>query len=172
MAMLALAACGEEKSPPAPAVSPAGVLTPEWVYTPANDDTRLATGALTIVPGIGPEGPIRALQTERGDRLDAVLAGEIDPRARAGIDHVTETLARRPGARALVYSVSAGNLCLGAQSTHVVWYEPEMIEGRALALALLAGAPGESGSTVCRVLRYTRERSPQTAAAVEDEDNR
>lgn len=159
MMALALAACGADK-PPAPAPAAAvGVLSADWIYTPATEETADATGSVTVEPSVSGEGPMRTLRTGRGDALQAILVGEADPAWRADLARVTQRLAGRPGARATLYAVYAGNLCLGAQATHVVWYEPDLIEGRTLALALLSGPPDESGSTVCRVLRYTRERS-------------
>ncbi len=159
MAML-LAACGE-KTPPAPAEPMApGVLSPEWVYTPATEETARATGPLTVEPGISADGPQRTLRTVHGDALHAGLIGAADLAASIELRSIADVLELRPGARAMLYRVDAGNLCLGGQATHLVWYEPEIIEGRSLALAVIAGgAPGETGSTVCRVLRYTRERT-------------
>lgn len=148
-----LTACGERAdAPPRPPPAAAGMLSAEWIYTPADVVTREATGAVTVSPGVGAEGPERTVAGARGGALRAVLSGEADPA-------MAKTLAGRSGAQAMVYVVAGGNLCAGAQATHVVWYEPELIEGRTLALALLTGPPGETGSTICRVLRYTRERS-------------
>ena len=159
--VLALVACGDKKlapKPPAPAAQ--GMLSAEWIYQPATEETRNATGPLTVEPGIGPQGPRRLLRTARGDALDAVLVGEASLTANLEARSLADAMDLRPGARATLYRVDAGNLCLGAQATHVVWYEPELIEGRTLALALVAGgAPGVPGSTICRVLRYTRSRS-------------
>jgi hypothetical protein len=156
--MLALSACGQEKPAPATPAAAQGVLSDAWIYTPTDAATDAATGAVTVEPGIGPDGPIRSLRTARGALLDAVLVGEPDPRFRADLPAIVAMLAQRPVARGKLFAVSAGNLCEGVQATHIVWYEPEMIEGRALALALLSGPPDQTGSTVCRVLRYTRER--------------
>ena len=159
--VLAVMACGERKLPPSPpAPAPAGTLSPEWIYQPATEETVIATGAVTVEPGVGPLGPRRLLRTARGDELEAQLVGEANLAARVETRNIGEALDLRPGARATLYRIASGNLCIGAQATHVVWYEPEMIEGRTLALALVAGgAPGETGSTVCRVLRYTRNRT-------------
>ncbi|MDX2233243.1 MAG: hypothetical protein NW200_01980 [Hyphomonadaceae bacterium] len=159
--MLALCACSQDPSAPAagPDASPQGVLSAAWVYTPATEETENATGAVEVEPAISAEGPVRTVRTARGDVLRAVLLADAAAPTRIAVASLAETLAQRPGARALLYGVSDGNLCLGAQATHVIWYEPEIIEGRALALAIVSGQPGESGSTVCRVLRYTRERS-------------
>ena len=158
---LALTACGDrEPAPKPPAPAAQGMLSDEWVYQPATEETRGATGPLTVTPGIGPLGPYRALRTARGDALDAVLVGEANLTVNLEARSVADAMDLRPGARATLYRVDAGNLCLGAQATHVVWYEPELIEGRTLALAFVAGgAPGDPGSTICRVLRYTRDRS-------------
>lgn len=160
MAML-LAACGQKPPAPAPARPvPPGVLSLEWVYTPATAETTAATGPLTVEPSIGAAGPQRVLRTVHGDTLEAALVGEADLAANIELRSIADVLELRPGARAMLYRVDAGNLCIGGQATHLIWYEPELIEGRSLALAVIAGgAPGESGSTVCRVLRYTRERT-------------
>lgn len=136
------------------------MLSPEWIYTPATAETDGATGPLTVEPTIGATGPQRTLHGARGDTLRAGLVGEADLDATLQMRSVADVLELRPGARAMLYRVEAGNLCIGGQATHLVWYEPELIEGRSLALAVVAGgAPGETGSTVCRVLRYTRERT-------------
>jgi hypothetical protein len=160
-AALALAACGDKKpAPTRPAPVDQGMLSAEWVYQPATQETRDATGPLTVDPSIGSQGPRRLLHTARGDALDAVLVGEANLTVNLEARSLADAMDLRAGARATLYRVDAGNLCLGAQATHVVWYEPELIEGRTLALALVAGgAPGDPGSTICRVLRYTRSRS-------------
>lgn len=159
--VLALAACGEKKPAPAAARPIAqGMLSVEWVYEPATEETRSATGPLTVEPGIGPLGPRRLLHTARGDVVDTVLVGEAALTANLESRSLADAMDLRPGAHATLYQVEGGNLCLGEQATHVVWYEPELIEGRTLALAFVAGgAPGVPGSTICRVLRYTRDRS-------------
>ena len=60
----------------------------------------------------------------------------------------------------MLYNVAQDQgLCGPTPAQWIVWYEPELIEGRELVLGVVQGArPGETGSTVCRVLRYTRER--------------
>lgn len=145
------AACGRADAP-VPAEPPQqGVLSAEWIYTPATAATERVTGALTVEAGIDAEGPSRTLFGARGQRLHASLVGPIDVEGPLG-----EALGHRA---AMLYEVGDGNLCDGAQATHLAWAEPELIEGRTLAIAALAGgAPGETGSTVCRVLRYTRNR--------------
>jgi hypothetical protein len=145
-------ACGRADAP-APAEPPVqGVLSAEWIYTPASDETQSATGALTVEAGVDAEGPSRTLFGERGQRLHASLVGPIA---------VDGALGAALGQRAaMLYVVGDGNLCDGAQATHLAWAEPELIEGRTLAIAALSGgAPGEAGSAVCRVLRYTRNRN-------------
>jgi len=153
MALAAMtAACGRA-APPVPAEPPPrGVLSAEWIYTPATAETEAATGAVTVEASVGTDGPSRTLIAARGARVRAVLKGPIV---------MDETLAAALAQRAspMLYTIAEGNLCADVQATHLVWSEPELVEGRTLAVAALAGgAPGETGSTVCRVLRYTRNR--------------
>lgn len=153
MALAAItAACGRADTP-APAEPPArGVLSAEWIYTPATAETEAATGAVTVEASIGADGPARTIIPARGARVRAVLKGPI-----AMDEALAAALAQR--ASPMLYVVAEGNVCTDAQATHLVWSEPELVEGRTLAVAALAGgAPGETGSTVCRVLRYTRNR--------------
>lgn len=165
-AALVLSACGDRETaaPPEQRV-PDGVLSPEWFYTPASAETESATGVLTVEAGIDANGPSRTLHGARGLAALTHLQGETDPAAKVGEKSVAEVMELLPGARPVLHQVTRDNgLCGGAAANFVVWYEPEMIEGRLLILAVVQGAkPGETGSTVCRVLRYTRERGPATA---------
>lgn len=159
--VIALSACGEREAAPAQASAvPEGVLSPEWIYTPTSAETRSATGALTVEAGVDSTGPSRTLRAARGATAFTHLKGEIDPSARVGARSVGEVMELRPGARPMLHVVAQeSGLCGPTPAEFVVWYEPEMIEGRELVLAVVQGAaPGETGSTVCRVLRYTRER--------------
>ncbi len=160
-AALAVSACGAPEAASEPEQTiPAGVLSPEWAYTPASAETKAATGMLTIEAGIDALGPSRTLKAEKGATALMHLSGEIDPAARVGARSVGEVMELRAGARPMLQKVDRdGGLCGPALASYVVWYEPELIEGRELVLAVVQGAaPGETGSTVCRVLRYTRER--------------
>jgi hypothetical protein len=162
---LALSSCGRRETASAPeAAEPAGVLSQEWLYTPASAETASATGLLVIEPGIDAVGPSRGLVAAKGIAAMTHLTGEIDPALKVGERSVGEVMELRPGARPMLYTVAQDQgqnpgLCGGSPAQWIVWYEPELIEGRELVLGVVQGArPGESGSTVCRVLRYTRER--------------
>lgn len=161
-AVLALTACGrrEDATPPPEQRIPDGVLSPDWSYTPASEETRKATGVLTIEAGIDSTGPLRTLAGASGVSALTHLQGEVSPGDRIGDRSVGEVMDLPVGARPMLHQVARDTgLCGGQPANFVVWYEPEMIEGRRLVLAVLQGAkPGEAGSTVCRVLRYTRER--------------
>ena len=161
-AVLALTACGrrEDATPPPEQRIPDGVLSPDWSYTPASEETRKATGVLTIEAGIDAEGPMRTLAGASGVSALTHLQGEASLGDKIGDRTIGEVMDLRPGARPVLHQVSRDSgLCGGQPASFVVWYEPEMIEGRQLVLAVVQGAkPGEAGSTVCRVLRYTRER--------------
>lgn len=158
---LALSACGQRETAPATeAAAPQGVLSEEWLYTPASAETASTTGLLVIEPGIDAAGPSRGLVAAKGIAAMTHLTGEIDPGLKVGERTVGEIMELRPGARPTLYTVAQDQgLCGPAPAQWIVWYEPELIEGRELVLGVVQGArPGESGSTVCRVLRYTRER--------------
>ncbi|KAF0170114.1 MAG: hypothetical protein IV086_01855 [Hyphomonadaceae bacterium] len=160
-AAFAVSACGEREAASAPEQTiPAGVLSPEWAYTPASAETKATTGMLTVEAGIDALGPSRMLRAEKGVIAFMHLSGEVDPAALVGARPVGELMALRDGARPMLQKVDRdGGLCGATPASYVVWYEPELIEGRELVLAVVQGAaPGETGSTVCRVLRYTRER--------------
>lgn len=161
-ASLVLSACEkrEAASAPEPAAAAVGVLSPEWLYTPASAETANTTGLLVVEPGIDAAGPSRGLVAAKGIAALTHLKGEIDPSAKVGERTVGEVMELRPGARPMLYTVAQDQgLCGPTPAQWVVWYEPELIEGRELVLGVVQGArPGESGSTVCRVLRYTRER--------------
>lgn len=159
---LVASACGAKPPPPAPPhASQPGVLSEDWLYQPATDETARVTGGLEVVPQVGSGGPARLLRSARGQQVVAELVGPVEPSARIEMRPVADVVDARPGGAATVYRVVEGNFCAGAQATHVIWYEPELIEGRTLSLAFVAGgAPGETGSTVCRILRYTRSRTP------------
>lgn len=161
-AVLALTACGrreEATSPPEQRI-PDGVLSPDWSYTPASEETRKATGVLTIEAGIDSTGPMRTLAGANGVAALTHLQGEVNTGDKIGDRSVGDVMDLPVGARPMLHDVARDSgLCGGQPATFVVWYEPEMIEGRQLVLAVVQGAkPGEAGSTVCRVLRYTRER--------------
>lgn len=154
-------ACGQREPAPAQTQSvPDGVLSPEWIYTPASGETESATGVLTVEAGIDSTGPSRTLRAARGVTALTHLAGETDPAALVGARSMGEVMELRPGARPMLHVVAQDSgLCGSTPASYVVWYEPELIEGRELVLAVVQGAaPGETGSTVCRVLRYRRER--------------
>jgi hypothetical protein len=148
-------ACGQAAETPAPArPAPQGVLSAEWVYLPATAATAAFTGPVTVEASVGADGPARTVVGQKGPSVRAVLSG-----AMAMDVALAEALAQRPGAPATLYAVAEGDLCPPATTTHLVWAEPELIEGRTLAIAAISGgAPGQTGSTVCRVLRYTRDR--------------
>lgn len=150
-----LTACGRPPAPePAPTPIAPGVLTPEWIYAPATAETVQATGRLTVEASVGADGPARLLVTARGARVRAVLAGPATMDAT-----LAAALSERNAAPPMLYAVTEGNLCPAGTSAYLVWAEPELVEGRTLAIAVVSGAaPGETGSTVCRVLRYTRNR--------------
>jgi hypothetical protein len=172
LSVVALTACGEREAAPAQASAvPDGVLSPEWVYTPASGETRSATGALTVEAGVDSTGPSRTLRTRKGVTAFTHLMGEIDPSARVGQSSVGEVMELRPGARPLLHAVAQDSgLCGPTPAAYIVWHEPELIEGRELVLAVVQGAaPGETGSTVCRVLRYTRERDVVRGAGRNEE---
>lgn len=169
VAGLALSSCGRRETASAPeAAEPAGVLSQEWLYTPASAETASATGLLVVEPGIDAAGPSRGLVAAKGIAAMTHLTGEIDPALKVGERTVGEVMELRPGARPTLYTVAqdqspgqseSQGLCGATPAQWIVWYEPELIEGRELVLGVVQGArPGESGSTVCRVLRYTRER--------------
>lgn len=158
---LALSGCGpRDQSPPPEERIPDGVLSPEWSYTPASAETERATGVLTVEAGIDTAGPRRSLAAARGVTAVTHLAGALAPGAKVGERTVAEVMELKAGAEPMLHEVTRdGGLCGAGAARYVVWYEPEMIEGRELVLAVVQGAkPGETGSTVCRVLRYTRER--------------
>jgi hypothetical protein len=160
-----LASCGDGARPPASPPDqrvPDGVLSPEWSYRPASAETASATGELTVEAGIDAQGPSRTLHGARGLKALTHLQGETSPEAKVGERTIAEVMGLRPDARPVLHQVTRdGGLCGGQPAQYVVWYEPEMIEGRELVIAAVQGArPGETGSTVCRVLRYTRERGP------------
>lgn len=158
----ALAACGEQQDVPAftAAETSGGVLSKEWLYTPASAETASTTGLLVVEPGIDAKGPSRGLVAAKGIAAMTHLTGEIDPGLKVGERTVGEVMELRPGARPTLYTVAEDQgLCGSRPAQWIVWYEPELIEGRQLVLGVVQGArPGEAGSTVCRVLRYTRER--------------
>lgn len=161
LAGLVLSGCGNrEAAPPPEQVIPQGVLSPDWAYTPASAETASATGVLTVEAGIDSTGPMRTLRAARGLSAMTHLMGEADAKAKVGERSIGEVMELPPGARPMLQAVAQDTgLCGPTPAQYVVWYEPEMIEGRELVLAVVQGAaPGETGSTVCRVLRYTRER--------------
>lgn len=161
VAGLVLSACGRRETASAPeTIEPAGVLSREWLYTPASAETASTTGLLVVEPGIDSVGPSRGLVAAKGIAAMTHLSGEIDPALKVGERTVGEIMELRPGARTTLYTVAQDQgLCGPTPAQWIVWYEPELIEGRELVLGVVQGArPGETGSTVCRVLRYTRER--------------
>jgi hypothetical protein len=160
MATLATA-CGRDDVQTPVDSAPRGVLSPEWIYAPASAETERSTGAVVIEAQVSAAGPVRRIAATRGQRLNAVLAGP------APADPALLVALGQSPVPPMLYAVTDGNLCDAGQATHIVWAEPELIEGRTLALAVLNGAPGETGSTVCRVLRYTRSRSLGAAEATE-----
>lgn len=167
-----MSACGDRApAPAAPPPSSSVVLSADWVYTPASAETESTTGALTVEAGIDSTGPSRMLRAARGVTAFTHLAGETDPAALVGAKSVGEVMELRPGARPVLHVVAQdGGLCGSTSAAYVVWYEPEMIEGRQLVLAVVqSAAPGETGSTVCRVLRYTRERGRVRRAGKSEE---
>ncbi|MDZ4777252.1 MAG: hypothetical protein SGJ23_10755 [Alphaproteobacteria bacterium] len=158
---LALSACGRrETAPAAETVDGGGVLSQEWLYTPASAETASATGLLVVEPGIDSAGPSRGLVAAKGIAAMTHLTGEIDPGLKVGERTLGEVMELRAGARPTLYTVAQDQgLCGPTPAQWIVWYEPELTEGRELVLGVVQGArPGETGSTVCRVLRYTRER--------------
>lgn len=163
LAGLALTACGKgdsgQESAPEPATAQ-GVLSPEWLYTPASAETDSATGLLVVEAGVDAAGPSRGLVAARGVAAMTHLKGEVDPALKVGERTLGEVMELRAGARPTLYAVAHDEgLCGQTSAQWIVWYEPELIEGRELVLGIVQGArPGEQGSTVCRVLRYTRER--------------
>jgi len=160
---LVLPACEEREAEPArEEADVGGVLSREWIYTPASAETVSATGLLVVEPGIDDAGPSRVLVAATGIAAMMHLTAEIDPALKVGARTVAEVMELRPGARAMLYTVAQDQgLCGTAPAQWIVWYEPELIEGRELVLGVVQGArPGEPGSTVCRVLRYMRDRAP------------
>jgi hypothetical protein len=161
LAATALAACGDPSSPTGggndklEAFRGAGK---GWVYEPAEPETRKATGGIEVAPGVDKEGPIRTIHARRGvatARLVRALAAEdwINQRT------LREALAAPPDARPILYAILDDRVlhCDDMRPSHLVWYEPEVIERRTLVLGVLGGGgPGDANAGLCQVLRYTR----------------
>jgi hypothetical protein len=162
----ALAGCGLE-APSVDQAVPAAVeysrLNTTWDFVPATEATAQATGSVTIKPGVSAVGPTRTLNATNGAAVEAALLGETAPSTAIGASTAGELMGVvGPGAPTL-YSVAAEtptregrSLCSGAPATHILWFEPEMIEGRFVTIAVLSGAPGAPNAAVCQVLRYSR----------------
>jgi hypothetical protein len=147
-----------------PSAETAGIqLSETWDYLPASADAASATGSVSIFPGVSAEGPTRTLKAANGLTLEAALIGEVSAAQMIGPGDVAGLMEASRAARPTLYRLTAqtpsrGGIspCGANTATHILWHEPEMIEGRFVTIAVLNGAPGEPGASACQVLRYAR----------------
>lgn len=131
---------------------------PGWRYEPAEAATRDATGTIEVAPGVDKEGPIRTIHTRRGETT-ARLVRALTAEERIREQTLREALAAPPGARPILYAILDDQVfrCRDMRPSHLIWYEPEVIEQRTLVVGVLGGGgPGDAGADLCQVLRYTR----------------
>lgn len=138
-------------------------LSETWDYLPASADAAAATGSVTILPGVSAQGPTRTLTAANGLTLEAALVGEVAATQSIGGGDVAALLDAPRTARPTLYRVTTqtpsrtgASPCGAAPASHILWHEPEMIEGRFVTIAVLTGAPGDIGASACQVLRYAR----------------